>query len=100
MLLLWQFICTPLHPFVATLFFPTHSSRKIRHVHSSEVPKRAGSRGQRSSLPLYCRSSIPPFPSLTPPISDLQPSSQGSNLGKLFDLTATLERGPALESEH
>ncbi|GBO39039.1 hypothetical protein AVEN_79524-1 [Araneus ventricosus] len=35
------------------VFFSTHSSRKIRHVHSSEVPKCAGSRGERSSFPLY-----------------------------------------------
>ncbi|GBN25372.1 hypothetical protein AVEN_114887-1, partial [Araneus ventricosus] len=50
-----QFICIPFHPFGPRLVFllSTHSSRKIRHVHSSEVPKCAGSRGERSSFPLY-----------------------------------------------
>ncbi|GBN73983.1 hypothetical protein AVEN_223098-1 [Araneus ventricosus] len=31
--------------------FSTHSSKKICHVHSSEVPKCAGSRGEQSSFP-------------------------------------------------
>ncbi|GBN79451.1 hypothetical protein AVEN_120769-1 [Araneus ventricosus] len=42
----------------------------------------------------------PSIPSSTPRISDLLLSSQGCDLGKLLDLTATLERRPTLESAH
>ncbi|GBM43314.1 hypothetical protein AVEN_220839-1 [Araneus ventricosus] len=37
--LIQKFICIPFHPFGPRLVFsPNHSSRKIRRVHSSEVP--------------------------------------------------------------
>ncbi|GBO20291.1 hypothetical protein AVEN_86361-1 [Araneus ventricosus] len=52
-------------PFICpNTVFSTHSSRKVRHFHSSEVPKCAGSMGERSSLSVYSCSSIPhiPFP--------------------------------------
>ncbi|GBM33900.1 hypothetical protein AVEN_74640-1 [Araneus ventricosus] len=61
------------HPFLPSLFSSTHSSRKIRHIHSSEVPKCSGSREERSSFPLQLLFD-PPIPSPTPRISDLQPS--------------------------
>ncbi|GBL75791.1 hypothetical protein AVEN_155078-1 [Araneus ventricosus] len=89
-------------PFIPRLVFsPTDSSKKIRHVIHLRLPSalpRAAVRGAKITPP-YRRSSIPIFllPRL---ISDFLEPSGGLNLGRPFDLAATLARGSKLESAH
>ncbi|GBM71884.1 hypothetical protein AVEN_136707-1 [Araneus ventricosus] len=77
-------------------FFFTHSSRKIRHtIHlrlQSGLPRAVV--GAISLLPLF----DPPIPLPTWRVSDFLASSRGLNLGRTFNLAATLARGPKLES--
>ncbi|GBM82927.1 hypothetical protein AVEN_151788-1 [Araneus ventricosus] len=56
-----QFIYTPFHPFVPILVFFHPFKSKNQGCHSSEAPKCADSRSERSFLPLYRCSSIPPI---------------------------------------
>ncbi|GBM83915.1 hypothetical protein AVEN_125627-1 [Araneus ventricosus] len=67
-------------------FFSTHSSRKIRHVIHSKLQSCTTTR------------STNPYSSPNRRISDFLASSRGLNLGRPFDLAATLARGSKLAS--
>ncbi|GBN83813.1 hypothetical protein AVEN_14633-1 [Araneus ventricosus] len=76
------------HWFFCHLFKSKNQAR-----HSSEAPKCAGSRGERSSLPLYSCSSIPLFSPISAfPIKVAL--SRGHNLVKSFDVPTILAKGP------
>ncbi|GBM37435.1 hypothetical protein AVEN_221573-1 [Araneus ventricosus] len=76
-------------------FHPFNSNNQARH--SFKAQKCVGSRGERSSLPLYSCLRSSNFPALGGfPIKIA--SSRGPNLVKSFDMLTTLAKDSTLES--
>ncbi|GBM82831.1 hypothetical protein AVEN_180918-1 [Araneus ventricosus] len=87
-------------PFVPRLVFYRPFKSKNQACHSLEAPKCPTTSSGRGSEDRSVVLRSPYSSSPTRRISDFLASSRGFNLGRPFDLAATLARGSNLESTH